>query len=57
MAKKYARLEPFDGDGSDWESYQERLEQLFVVSRVEECNTDGQRAALLTVCGRETSIF
>ena len=52
MAEKYARLEPFDCEGGDWESYQERLEQLFVVNEVTE--NKARRAALLTVCGQAT---
>ena len=53
MAEQYARLEQFDCSDGDWESYQERLEQLFVVNEVEANDEAGRRAALLTVCGRD----
>ena len=35
MAEQYARLEQFDCSDGDWKSFQERLEQLFVVNEVE----------------------
>ena len=28
--EKYARLEDFDYEADDWQSYKERLEQLFI---------------------------
>ena len=30
--EKYARLEDFDYETDDWQSYKERLEQLFIVN-------------------------
>ena len=54
MAESYSRLKAFDPDKGNWESYQERLEQLFVVNKGKADDREGRRVALLTVCGKET---
>ena len=45
MAERYARLEQFNCSDGDWKSYQERLEQLFVVNEVE-----ANDCSVLTLC-------
>ena len=53
MAQRYARLEQFNYSDGDWKSYQERLEQFFVVNEVEANDEARIRATLLTVYGRD----
>ena len=55
--EKYARLEDFDYETDDWQSYQERLEQLFIVNGhggTEAEDVAAGRAIFLTVCAKKT---
>ena len=55
--EKYARLEDFDYETDDWQSYKERLEQLFIVNGhggTEAEDVAARRATLLTVYGKKT---
>ena len=51
--ERYARLEVFDPERDDWETYAERLEQAFVVNSVKRESAEECRAALLTICGKK----
>ncbi|XP_070381275.1 uncharacterized protein [Dermacentor albipictus] len=46
-----AKLEPFTGEGHEWEEYVEVLEQHFIANSIA---VDKQRAVFLSSCGRST---
>ena len=48
----HGKLEPFHARQDDWESYEERFQQYFVVNKVEDARK--QSAILLSVCGQCT---
>ena len=52
--ERFSRLEVFDPERDDWETYAERLEQAFVVNGVKKESVEERRAALLTICGKKT---
>ena len=48
----HGKLDQFYMGQDDWESYEERLQQYFVVNNVR--NAEKQRAILLSMCGQST---
>jgi len=47
----HGKLEEFNSQHEDWESYEERLEQYFIANAMEEA--DKRRAILLSACGHK----
>ena len=53
----YSRLELFDPETDDWESYRERQELVFTLNKVEESYESRKRSYSDSVCGKKAYLL